>query len=143
MVMSYLGSGEMPETIEGAVQELRKYGTLQKFVPLVVCMKNGCFKDDVAKQEVIVETLCLSGTSIDIFSLKYLLKQCPNSLSSIIKYSAKVPKNKIIVDLQLEITQYLNSASNGDYWSAISNMLTFSQSKKALKLIEFWILQQL
>jgi hypothetical protein len=64
-------------------------------------------------------------------------------LTSIIKYSAKVAKNKIIVDLQLEITQYLNSASNEEYWSAIKNMLEFPQSKKALKLIEFWILQQL
>ena len=37
----------------------------------------------------------------------------------------------------------MNSTSNSEYWTAISNMLQFPQSKKALKLIEFWILQQL
>jgi hypothetical protein len=71
--MSCLGSGEMPVKVEGALQELRQYGSLQKFVPLIVCMKNGCFKGDVTKQEVIIETLCLSGSAIDIFSLKHLL----------------------------------------------------------------------
>ena len=50
IVMNYLGSEEIPNTIEdGVAQDLKKYGTLQKFVPLVVFIKNGYFKNDVAK----------------------------------------------------------------------------------------------
>ena len=64
----------MPEKIDGDFKELKRYGTLQRFVPLLVFIKNGCFKDDVAKQEVIVGTLCLSGSKIDIFSLRQILK---------------------------------------------------------------------
>ena len=100
VVMSYVAGEEMPQgKMEGDVRQLKKYATLKRFVPLIVFVQNGCFKEEFAKQEVIVETLCLSATSIDIFSLKHILKQCPNLLGSIIKYSSKVPKNKIIVDL--------------------------------------------